>query len=463
MFWSAANLRVRLRAPLSLDRERLVADMSTRPAECLSRGQRHGEALVIGTFLVAAGALALLSDDPRPLPIATAIALVVVLSLTARVEIQLGSGYAVPTEIFVVPLVLLTPVPWAAPLVALALVLSRAIDVARGQLHVQRVLLGVSDAWFVIGPVTVLAIGGVRGVHWQDWPWWCAALAAQLLVDTGVSSVSERLRAGRRSPLVVPDAAVFWFVDVALAPIAVLVAFAAAAHPAALLMPVPLIVLVAALAEERRARLAQALDLSHAYQGVARVLGEAIEADDGYTGQHSTGVVWLSLSIADHLRLDEWDRRLVEFGALLHDVGKMSVPNEIINKPGALTDDEWAVIRLHTVTGQDMLDKVGGVMTDVGVVVRASHERMDGTGYPDGLAGEDIPLPARIVACADAVSAMTTDRPYRRAMPTADAIAELRANAGSQFDPRVVEAAITVIHAGDATARPESQLLSDAA
>ena len=106
-------------------------------------------------------------------------------------------------------------------------------------------------------------------------------------------------------------------------------------------------------------------------------------------------------------------RRNVEFGALLHDVGKIAIPNEIINKPGPLDDREWAMMQDPHVEGQRMLERVGGLLGEVGAVVRASHERYDGGGYPDGLAGEAIPLASRIVSACDAFNAMTTDRSYR--------------------------------------------------
>jgi HD-GYP domain-containing protein (c-di-GMP phosphodiesterase class II) len=143
--------------------------------------------------------------------------------------------------------------------------------------------------------------------------------------------------------------------------------------------------------------------------------------------------------------LGERDRRDVELGALLHDVGKLRIPNAIINKPGPLDDREWDIMRTHTIDGQRMLERVGGLLARVGAVVRASHERWDGNGYPDGLAGRDIPLPARIVAACDALSAMTTDRSYRRAMPDAAAREELVRHAGTQFDPDVVTALLRVM------------------
>jgi HD-GYP domain-containing protein (c-di-GMP phosphodiesterase class II) len=163
--------------------------------------------------------------------------------------------------------------------------------------------------------------------------------------------------------------------------------------------------------------------------------------------------------VADAMGLDARERRNVEFGALLHDIGKIAVPKEIINKPGPLTDDEWVVIRTHTIEGQRMLDQVGGLLSEVGRIVRSSHESWDGTGYPDGLAGEDIPRGATIVSCCDAYHAMTTDRPYRMAMTVKEAVAELRAKAGSQFNPAAVEALVQVLGAGAAGTPPAGRAI----
>jgi putative nucleotidyltransferase with HDIG domain len=207
---------------------------------------------------------------------------------------------------------------------------------------------------------------------------------------------------------------------------------------------VPLAGLFTIFAGERTARVEQAIELSSAYKGTALLLGDVIEADDAYTGQHTQDVVELTVAVADRLGVDPETRSAAEFGALLHDVGKVAIPNEIINKPGPLDDDEWAVMKTHTIEGQRMLERVGGLLAKVGVVVRASHERYDGGGYPDGLIGEQIPLAARIVSACDAFNAMTTDRSYRKAMSLEVAVAELRNNAGTQFDPDVVEALVVV-------------------
>jgi putative nucleotidyltransferase with HDIG domain len=203
--------------------------------------------------------------------------------------------------------------------------------------------------------------------------------------------------------------------------------------------------LFAIFAQEREAHIESALQLSSAYRGTALLLGDVLEDKDAYTAHHSHGVVSLSLAVADRMGLDPSARRRVEFGALLHDIGKIAVPAEIINKPGPLDADEWAVMKLHTVEGQQMLDRVGGVLAEVGRVVRSSHEHFDGSGYPDGLAGDRIPIEARIVSCCDAFSAMTTTRSYRRAMSMEAAREELLRNQGSQFDPDVVDALLEVL------------------
>jgi HD-GYP domain-containing protein (c-di-GMP phosphodiesterase class II) len=140
------------------------------------------------------------------------------------------------------------------------------------------------------------------------------------------------------------------------------------------------------------------------------------------------------------LGLDPREQRDAEFAALLHDIGKIKIPGEIINKPGKLTDEEWAIMKTHTVEGERLLSQIGGILGNVGRIVRSCHEDWDGTGYPDGLASENIPLVARIVRACDAFSAMTTDRSYRKARPVEEAVAELQRCSGTDFDPAVVEA-----------------------
>jgi HD-GYP domain-containing protein (c-di-GMP phosphodiesterase class II) len=231
-----------------------------------------------------------------------------------------------------------------------------------------------------------------------------------------------------------------WAVDSALTPTAMLAALGSQQDTYLVLFSLPLIGLLAYFARERRARIDHALELSHAYRGTALLLGDVVEADDAYTGLHSRDVVSLVLDVCDQLDLNARERRDAEFAALLHDVGKIRIPAEIINKPGKLTDEEFEVIKTHTVEGEKLLAQVGGLLGNVGHIVRSCHEDWDGAGYPDGLAGDAIPRVARIVRACDAFSAMTTDRPYRKALPVEDAIAELRRCSGTDFDPEVVEA-----------------------
>jgi putative nucleotidyltransferase with HDIG domain len=241
-------------------------------------------------------------------------------------------------------------------------------------------------------------------------------------------------------------------VDVLLSPVGLLAAMAAVSEPYAVLLVLPLAALLFVFALERGARMRQAIELSRAYRGTTLLLSDVLGADDEYTGFHSRGVVSLSIAVADAMGLDSADRRNVEFGALLHDVGKIAVPKEIINKPGPLTEDEWVVIKTHTIEGQRMLDRVGGLLSQVGRIVRSSHEKWDGTGYPDGLVGDQIPVGAAIVCCCDAFNAMTTDRSYRDAMQLDEAIEEIQANSGTQFSPAVVEALLGVLQEDPLTA-----------
>ncbi len=234
-------------------------------------------------------------------------------------------------------------------------------------------------------------------------------------------------------------------VDAALSGVGLIVGEAVPRHPASVVALVPLLGLFAVFASERRRRLEGMLELSAAYRGTALVLGDVVEADDGYTGQHSKSVVVLALEVADVLGLDADQRRNLEFGALLHDVGKIAIPKDIINKPGKLNAEEWTVIKTHTIEGQKMLERVGGFMRDVGLIVRCHHERWDGGGYPDGHKGEQIPLESRIISCCDTWNAMRTDRAYRKALSYEVAMTEIKAVTGSQLDPSVVEALLTVV------------------
>ena len=217
----------------------------------------------------------------------------------------------------------------------------------------------------------------------------------------------------------------------------------------------PLAYLLLSFSREREASMRKSLELGRAYRGTALLLRDLLEEDDEYTGRHTEDVVGLTVSVAERMGLDEDTRRSAELGALLHDIGKIAVPDEIINKPGPLNDEEWAIMKTHTVEGERMLAQVGGLLADVGLVVRASHERWDGGGYPDGLAGEAIPLAACIVSACDAFNAMTTDRSYRKALPLRSRSASCASTAArSSARPSSTRSSSSSLEAEAARARP---------
>ena len=185
-------------------------------------------------------------------------------------------------------------------------------------------------------------------------------------------------------------------------------------------------------------------ELDSAFTTTLSVLCDALETKDDYTASHAHDVGQLAVRVGEELGLDAQALRNVQYAALLHDIGKIAVPTEILTKPGPLTPQERVVMETHTVVGAEMLERIP-FFASVHPLVRASHERWDGRGYPDGLAGEDIPLEARIVCACDAFHAMTSDRPYRAALPRDVAIDELHHCAGRQFDPAVVEALVAAL------------------
>jgi putative two-component system response regulator len=181
---------------------------------------------------------------------------------------------------------------------------------------------------------------------------------------------------------------------------------------------------------------------------LAGALANAIEAREASLQGHCERLASLAERIATELRLDRTELENVRIGAILHDIGKIGIPDRILLKPGALEPDEMAVMRTHTVIGDGILEPLD-LLDGVRGVVRHHHERWDGAGYPDGLAGAGIPLAARIVSVADAVEAMSADRPYRRALPPATIMGELYRGRGAQWDPEIVDVVVDLIERGE--------------
>lgn len=438
----------------------LVEARNDRPGR-LPRRELRIEVATAATFAVAATAIAVLLPASRSFDWMLAVSLVAAYAVAARVRFHTGSYWTVPTQLVFVPMLFLLPTTAVPLLVAAGLIISRLDDYAERRVHPTRALIMVGDSWYAVGPALVLALAGAEIPAWADWPIYVGALAAQFAFDFGRAVIRSRIELGAGSSDLFKESVPIWLVDAVLSPIGLLVAFAAADQPWAFLLAMPLVGLFAIFAREREARIESAITLSHAYRGTAHLLGEMLSTSDAYTGAHSRSVVVLSHQVGMAMGLDEKTLREVEFGALLHDVGKVNVPQAIINKRGKLTDEEWEVMRAHTADGEAMLERIGGMLSEVGTVVRGHHERYDGTGYPDGLAREAIPIASRVIACCDAFNAMTTDRPYRDAMSTSAAIAELNDNSGSQFDPRVVEALIAVVHAAEGAGQAEGVTASN--
>jgi HD-GYP domain-containing protein (c-di-GMP phosphodiesterase class II) len=412
---------------------------ATTPLERLDSLVTSASALA---FLAASASLALLSSGERHPSFGLLALVVVAYAVASKVEFEVGIGSAIPTQLVFVPMLFLLP-PSMVPLcVALGLLLGNAGEYVRGREHRERALVVVASSWHAVGGALVVALAGEPEASWSAWPVLLAAVLAQFAFDYCGSAARAWFAFGIDPRAHVRLMAWVYGVDLALTPIALLTAIVSGKQSLALLVVLPLLALLAFLAQERRRRIDHALELGHAYRGTAFLLGDVIEADDEYTGNHSRAVVELTLAVSDKLRLSPRERRSAELTALLHDVGKIRIPAEIINKPGALSDEERAVINTHTIEGERMLERVGGLLGEVGRLVRSCHERWDGNGYPDGLVGENIPRVARIVCCCDAYNAMTTDRPYRGALTVEAAVSELERNAGTQFDPRVVAALV---------------------
>jgi HD-GYP domain-containing protein (c-di-GMP phosphodiesterase class II) len=431
--------------PLDAGTERLIEEVRARRDQALPARERTVEAALAVAWLAAAVALAVLADSPRAFDLPLAIALTGAYVVVSRMSFALGDGLAVPSQLAFVPMLLLLPTPLVPLLVAAATVANAAYDTVRAGNSPERVLIGINDGAFALVPAVVLVALGADAPSWSHWPAYAAALGAQFAADAVREPVRTYLGTGLSPRVILRELRQVFLVDALLVPVGLLAAVAAAPAPATALLVLPLVYLLAHFSREREARIAQSIEMTRSFRGTAFLLRDLLEEDDEYTGHHTEDVVDLSARVAERMGVSEEIRRETELGALLHDIGKIHIPDAIINKPGPLDDTEWAIMKTHTIEGQRMLDQVGGLLTSVGLVVRASHERFDGGGYPDGLAGETIPLAARIVAACDSFNAMTTTRSYRKALPVSHAVEELRRCSGTQFDPAVVDALLAVV------------------
>ena len=423
----------------------LVEEARARRERRMDKQERWVEGSSAVLFLAVAVAIALWLSSARETDLVLMAALMAAYAAVSRVRFEYSDVYVSAEQLVFVPMVVLVPVEYVPLMVCGAGFLSVLPEIAAGSWHQHRALHVVSESWFSIGPVLVVA-GFASGVATLDDAWiYLAAFGAEVIADLGGALIRERFRS--RTPFVefVRSSLGTVQVDAILSPLAFVIAIETSDQPYAMLTVAPMVWLLRVFSKDRRERYTATMELNRAYRGTVMLLADVVAFEDGYTADHSKSVVELVHAVTENLGIDRDTRQEMEFAALLHDVGKISISKEILNKPAKLTDEEFEVMKTHTLEGQFLLDRVGRLLGRIGEIVRSCHERWDGKGYPDGLAGDKIPLAARIVFVCDAYNAMTTDRPYRSAMTSADALGELSSNAGTQFDPSIVTALVEVI------------------
>ena len=193
------------------------------------------------------------------------------------------------------------------------------------------------------------------------------------------------------------------------------------------------------MVEERTSELKKALlELDETFNFTLRAMATVLDTRDTETQGHSLRVVSFTLKLAELMQIsDKNTLKIYEYGALLHDIGKIGIPDAILRKPGDLTDGEWQIMKKHPTIGYNMLRRIKFLETAAQIILH-HHEAFDGSGYPDGLSGDNIPLGARIFKIADAIDAITSDRPYQKALPFKTVAAELKKHSGQQFDPQII-------------------------
>ena len=430
--------------------EQLVGEARARRARSMDARERAVVAAFAASYCVAAVGIALLLPSERDVSPLLVAGLLLGHAAVSQVRFEFGGGFVVPEQLVIVPMLLLLPLPYVPILIAAAGALALVPDFIRGSWSKDRWLNPIADSWSYLAPVLILAALAPGDPALSSAPVYALALVAQLGTDLGLTILRNSLLDGISVHELLRTFAGGTRIELILSPVAFAATIAAADEPLILAVVIfPLVWLLDNFSKDRAARYAAALELNRAYRGTVMLLSDVLEFEDEYTAQHSRSVVDLVNAVADELGIAPDDRQELEFAAMLHDVGKISIPKEILHKPAALTHQEFEIIKHHTIEGQFMLDRVGGLLGRVGEIVRSCHERWDGRGYPDGLAGEDIPLAARIVFACDAYNAMTTDRPYRGAMPREAAVEELLANTGTQFDPKIISALTKVVAQGE--------------
>jgi HD-GYP domain-containing protein (c-di-GMP phosphodiesterase class II) len=440
---------------LVMQDEHLVGEARERRKQRMDARERVVDSVSALLFLATSVAIALLVPDERDTSLVLVLCIVIGYAVVSRVRFEYADVYNSAEELVFVPLLFLAPLNLVPLLAALAAILASVPEYARGDWHRDRWITTIPDTWFAVGPVLVLALFAPGDPSLDHLPVYLLALVAMAVADFAWALTRDRLLHGKPVRAVVESCLSTNRVSSILSMVGFFFAYAAVDEPLVLLTIAPLVWLLTVFSRDRSERWSATLELHRAYRGTVMLLVDVVEHDDDYTAEHSRSVVELARGVAQELEMDKYELQELEFAALLHDVGKIAIPKQILHKPAALTESEFEVMKTHTIEGQFMLDRIGGLLGRVGEIVRSCHERWDGKGYPDGLKGEEIPLAARIVFVCDAYNAMTTNRPYRAALPHDQAIGELVENAGTQFDPEVVAAMVRVL--AEAPAEPSTQ------
>ena len=383
------------RAPEALERsagvQRLLAQFRPRLAKPMATRERRAEGIVALVFLAVAVPMALLSPDRSDQSPVVAALFVAIYAVTTRVEFDVGAGYGVPTQLVLIPMLYALPAGWVPLLVAGGWVLGKLPSFWTGSRHPDWAIAAVANAWHAVAPAAVFWVAAVNAPRWGDWPPLLAALAAYVTGDVAASAAREWLRLGETPQLPLRLLGAVYLADLCLSPIGLAVAFMAHGHPLAATLSLPLSGLLMFFARDRRARMETAVELSGAYRGTALLLGEVVEADDAYTGSHSRDVVELSMSVGPIARSRR--RPAAQTRVRRAAARRRQDPHPQVDHQQARPARRrgTGVIETHTVEGETMLKSVGGLLGEVGTIVRSCHERYDGLGYPDGLTGEAIP------------------------------------------------------------------------
>ena len=387
-----------------MDVEALVADARQRRPQPMSPRERLYAGVSATAFL---GVVALLSGIlPHDAPDNGWVLVIPVLlyALGTRCLFEVSAGFAVPTQIVLIPIIFMVPLPLAPLLVALGYLLGRLPDFLLKRAHVDRWIHCFGHAWAVVPPVLIIGLFAPGPPSVEHIGVYAVAVAGQFVVGVGEAVLGDRFLTGTPVRENLSSAVWSFWITLLLTPLGFMLAGVAVDQPLMLLSVAPLYWLLHAFSQERKERLDAALELSQTYRGTVMVLADVVEADDNYTASHCRSVVELARPSATRWASTWPSCRSSRSGRCSTTSARSRSPSEILNKPAHLTEEEFELMKTHTIEGQALLERVGGQLARVGELVRSCHERWDGRGYPDGLAGEEIPMAARIVFCCDAYS-----------------------------------------------------------